>query len=275
MTFPPLLRLGALLALLPLAAACGSNGPAAETRPVGQADVDVDGLGPHLDPTLRTLDLDVYVETGDVEALRRRGKIRFANVARAHIEELPRLRWGAPNEEALVREFADRLGIEAQFQEFPNEEAARAALLEGLVDGIVGRSGDGSTPPPEGIAHSVAFNRIPGVFVSRAGAAPQSLADLAGRRVVFGRGARLIGLSDALKARVGSVQIDTVDVASATEGIDMILDGRADVTLAEKWVADAVVKTEGAGRVMVQLVFEPPWTPDRMSDEARLELDMF
>ncbi|PJK31715.1 SUF system Fe-S cluster assembly protein [Minwuia thermotolerans] len=42
-----------------------------------------------------------------------------------------------------------------------------------------------------------------------------------------------------------------------------------------QWVADAVVKTEGAGKVMVQLVFEPPWTPDRMSDEARLELDMF
>ncbi len=241
MTSSPRSSRFALPALLAFVLACGSGGPP-ETRQVGQADVDVEGLGPHLDPTLRGLDLDVYVETGDVEALQRRGKIRFANVARAHIEELPRLRWGAPNEEALVREFADRLGLELQFEEFPSEEAAEIALLEGLVDGIVGRSGDGVAPPAEGIAHSVAFNRIPGVFVSRTGTAPQSLADLAGRRVSFGRQATLIGLSATLKERVGSVQIDTVDIASAEEGIDMILDGEADVTLAEKWVAEAVAE---------------------------------
>ena len=42
-----------------------------------------------------------------------------------------------------------------------------------------------------------------------------------------------------------------------------------------QWVADAVAKVEGTGLVTVQLVFEPSWTPDRMSDEARLALDMF
>jgi FeS assembly SUF system protein len=59
--------------------------------------------------------------------------------------------------------------------------------------------------------------------------------------------------------------------------VDMTLTAPACPVAGEipQWVADAVVKTEGAGRVMVQLVFEPPWTPDRMSDEARLELDMF
>jgi metal-sulfur cluster biosynthetic enzyme len=36
-----------------------------------------------------------------------------------------------------------------------------------------------------------------------------------------------------------------------------------------------VAKVEGTGLVTVQLVFEPSWTPDRMSDEARLALDMF
>lgn len=42
-----------------------------------------------------------------------------------------------------------------------------------------------------------------------------------------------------------------------------------------QWVADAVATVEGTGLVTVQLVFEPPWTPERMSDEARLALDMF
>lgn len=31
----------------------------------------------------------------------------------------------------------------------------------------------------------------------------------------------------------------------------------------------------GIESVDVELTFDPPWTPDRMSDEARLELDMF
>lgn len=227
-----------LLLVLPLVGGCGS----ADTRPLGGADVDADALGPEQDPTLRSLDIEVYVETGDVQALRGRGRIRFANVARAHLEELPRLRWGSPNEEALAREFADRLGLELQFQEYPSEEAARVALVEGLVDGIVGRSGTGIAPPPDEIAHSVAFNRIPGVFVSRSGSAPQSLSDLSGRRVALARQSSLIGLSDALAERVGSVRIDTVDVASTEEGIDLVLDGRVDVTLAERWVAEAVAE---------------------------------
>ncbi len=41
------------------------------------------------------------------------------------------------------------------------------------------------------------------------------------------------------------------------------------------WVADAVAGVEGIGEVEVHLVWEPQWTPDRMSDEAKLVLDMF
>jgi FeS assembly SUF system protein len=41
------------------------------------------------------------------------------------------------------------------------------------------------------------------------------------------------------------------------------------------WVAEAVAGTEGIGEVEVHLVWEPQWTPDRMTDEAKLALDMF
>ena len=41
------------------------------------------------------------------------------------------------------------------------------------------------------------------------------------------------------------------------------------------WVQDAVEKVDGVERARVNLTFEPPWTPDRMSDEARLALNMF
>ncbi|CAN5306103.1 SUF system Fe-S cluster assembly protein [soil metagenome] len=41
------------------------------------------------------------------------------------------------------------------------------------------------------------------------------------------------------------------------------------------WVRDAVEKVEGVRSAHVDLVFEPPWDPSKMSDEARLELNMF
>ena len=41
------------------------------------------------------------------------------------------------------------------------------------------------------------------------------------------------------------------------------------------WVENAVASVAGVGAVKVELTFEPPWTMDRMSDEARLALNMF
>lgn len=40
------------------------------------------------------------------------------------------------------------------------------------------------------------------------------------------------------------------------------------------WVQEACQTVDGVRRVEVDMVFDPPWTPDRMSEEARLELNM-
>ena len=40
-------------------------------------------------------------------------------------------------------------------------------------------------------------------------------------------------------------------------------------------IADAVAAVDGAGTVEVRLVWEPPWTRERMTDEAKLTLDLF
>jgi metal-sulfur cluster biosynthetic enzyme len=40
-------------------------------------------------------------------------------------------------------------------------------------------------------------------------------------------------------------------------------------------VKDAVSKVEGLGEITVNMVFDPPWEPSRMSEEAKLELNMF
>jgi FeS assembly SUF system protein len=41
------------------------------------------------------------------------------------------------------------------------------------------------------------------------------------------------------------------------------------------WVENAVASVAGVGRVNVELTFDPPWEMSRMSDEARLALNMF
>lgn len=40
------------------------------------------------------------------------------------------------------------------------------------------------------------------------------------------------------------------------------------------WVQDACNKVDGVKRTEVELTFDPPWTADRMTDEARLQLNM-
>jgi len=41
------------------------------------------------------------------------------------------------------------------------------------------------------------------------------------------------------------------------------------------WVENAVSSVPGVGQVKVKLVFDPPWDPSRMSEEAQLALNMF
>jgi FeS assembly SUF system protein len=40
-------------------------------------------------------------------------------------------------------------------------------------------------------------------------------------------------------------------------------------------VQSALEGVDGIGQVKVHLTFDPPWTPENMSEEAKLELNMF
>ena len=41
------------------------------------------------------------------------------------------------------------------------------------------------------------------------------------------------------------------------------------------WVEEAIKQIPEVNKVTVELVFDPPWDPSRMSDEAKLQLNMF
>lgn len=70
-------------------------------------------------------------------------------------------------------------------------------------------------------------------------------------------------------------KIDVADNKDIT--IDMTLTAPACPVAGEMpgWVRDAVAKVPGVGEVTVNMIFDPPWSPERMSEEARLELNMF
>ena len=59
-------------------------------------------------------------------------------------------------------------------------------------------------------------------------------------------------------------------------GIDMTLTAPACPVAGEmpQWVADAVAAVKGVGEVEVSMVWDPPWSPARMSEDAKMLLDM-
>lgn len=59
--------------------------------------------------------------------------------------------------------------------------------------------------------------------------------------------------------------------------VDMTLTAPACPVAGEmpKWVEDALLAVPGIRGVTVNMVFDPAWDMSRMSDEARLELNMF
>jgi len=70
-----------------------------------------------------------------------------------------------------------------------------------------------------------------------------------------------------------------IDIDAATGGvnIEMTLTAPGCPVAGEMpgMVADALVAVPGFGEIEVTLTFDPPWTAELMSDEARVALDWF
>jgi FeS assembly SUF system protein len=68
-----------------------------------------------------------------------------------------------------------------------------------------------------------------------------------------------------------------VDDANKNVTVDMTLTAPACPVAGEMpvMVKSALETVEGIGDVTVNMTFDPPWTPDMMSESAKLELNMF
>ena len=70
-------------------------------------------------------------------------------------------------------------------------------------------------------------------------------------------------------------RVDIADTRDVT--VDMTLTAPACPVAGEMpiWVENAVASVPGVKEVKVNMVFDPPWDQSRMSDEARIALDMW
>jgi FeS assembly SUF system protein len=70
-------------------------------------------------------------------------------------------------------------------------------------------------------------------------------------------------------------KVDVADNKDVT--IDMTLTSPGCPVAGEmpNMVTEALKTVKGVGEVKVNMTFDPPWTPQRMSEEAKLELNMF
>ena len=70
-------------------------------------------------------------------------------------------------------------------------------------------------------------------------------------------------------------RVDVNDARDVTVDMTLTAPGCPVAEHMPRWVEDAVRSVDGVGDVVVNMVFEPPWDPSRMSDEARVALNMF
>jgi len=70
-------------------------------------------------------------------------------------------------------------------------------------------------------------------------------------------------------------KVDVADNKDITVDMTLTAPGCPVAGEMPEMVRTAVETVPGLGAVKVNMVFDPPWTPERMSEEAKLELNMF
>jgi FeS assembly SUF system protein len=70
-------------------------------------------------------------------------------------------------------------------------------------------------------------------------------------------------------------KVDVADNKDVTVDMTLTAPGCPVAGEMPEMVKSALEGVDGIGAVTVNMVFEPPWTPEKMSEEAKLELNMY
>ena len=75
---------------------------------------------------------------------------------------------------------------------------------------------------------------------------------------------------DTYEREYGSYFTDEIDLMYCHSQYEIMLAGEMPI-----WVEQAVMKVDGVKSARAELTFDPPWDASKMSDEAKLALNMF
>ena len=126
-----------------------------------------------------------YIEKGDLDALRRRGRIRFVKWREPERGFLPRNGLIENPEENLAREFAEHLGLEVVTVPGSSRREAVDLLLEGRADVSLGRRTE-DVLAIEGVDLTMPFRKVRAQVITRAKDSDlDAVSGLAGRRIAY------------------------------------------------------------------------------------------
>lgn len=118
-------------------------------------------------------------------------------------------------------------------------------------------------------------DELPNATVTASGLAPEELEALTGKLIAALKTVYdpeipvdVYELGLIYKVDVADNRDIAVDMTLTAPGCPVAVELPENVRLALKSV-------EGVGEVAVNMTFDPPWSPERMSDEARVQLNMY
>lgn len=183
-----------------------------------------------------------YEETGDLGAIRGHGQLRLLVVRRpGTVGHLPRAGLPVSGQIEAAARFARSVGLEPVIVLVDHYEELIPALVEGRGDLIVANLP--ITPAlRERIGFTVALDRIRQVLVARAGDPIERREELAGRAITVGFNSRFWNTAQALQRAYPGLRVHSLPALSTERKLDMVADGRIDLTIVDSNTLDRVLQ---------------------------------
>jgi len=164
-----------------------------------------------------------YVESGDLEAIKKRGMIRFVGLAAIEDEMLPRKSIVTLRHYGLALELADRLGLEAHWTQVASPSEALQMISEGKADVLAGNLTSTETRQQQfGLTEPIIHSRQQ-LVTGKHGPKIDKIEDLQGQTLSVLKGSTFAQTARALQKKVPGLIVEEWEIRKA-DNIDILID---------------------------------------------------
>ncbi|WP_226702509.1 transporter substrate-binding domain-containing protein [Microbulbifer elongatus] len=164
-----------------------------------------------------------YIETGDLEAIKKRGMIRFVGLTAIEDEMLPRKSIVTLRHYGLALELANNLGLEAHWTQVGTPAKALQLLKEGKADVLAGNLTSTETRQQQfGLSEHIARSRQQ-LVTGEHGPKIENIEDLKGQTLSVLAGSTFADTAKALQEKVPNLTIKEWEIQEADD-IDILID---------------------------------------------------